>query len=83
MMGSELGITIQERLLEIVLGNFMTLFCKHRIIHNTRKEKRTRKFHCAREEICNVLRTRAVLVSFFLKGLEQRGTNSDTDDQRY
>lgn len=52
-MGSELGITIQERLHGIVLGNFMTVpsHCpiKNRIIHNTRKEKRPRKFHCARE----------------------------------
>lgn len=53
VMGSELGITIQERVHRIVLGNSMTMpsHCsvKNRVIHNTRKEKRTRKFHYARE----------------------------------
>lgn len=53
VMGSELGITIQERLCGIVVGNFMTMpsHCsvKNRIILNTGKEKRTGKFHYARE----------------------------------
>lgn len=51
VMGSELGI--QERVHRIVLGNSMTMpsHCsvKNRVIHNTRKEKRTRKFHYSRE----------------------------------
>lgn len=45
VLGSELGTTVQERLHGIVLGNCSV---QNRIIHNTRKEKRTRKFHCAR-----------------------------------